>query len=903
MKNPDEDVPDFARDWMPWIVLRHFLPPRLLRELLDATARQLTDQRAGISKLFEEQFDGTTLWGESWLLRPRPTSDRVELHLQEVIRAVAWQNDESGTLSPGWKGGEPIRLLHAVSRLGAADFGWSEAAFDEVAGLPASPQPSLISLLSAIKSARVAHRTAAVQDFWDPIIKILEDVPWALRAMAIKHIADLCADADVWDKALHGYRRTQDAVDRCSEESEWREVARAWQGIVMQSEAAAVAVLQGPNEATELLQQYMQAASLSNEPLLLANCSVDASTVLQESSAEWWTFPDRRVALLKPTLLHASHETSIAVAYWLAGKHQYANRWFWATLRRQVALGSIAASQKTKALYARALIDELSSGNPSRPGAFTSAVHLLTESGRYEAAARVGWNDAVVDAHVSHDVVCQVVARAGAFDGARLRRELVVIELFRAWTARLAPSRDLVATAMLKHLASLARVFPTALDRSKDVGRRSAEALLELADARPELRGAVAADVASAVLSKLTDEDGWHGPAAALKLGLAYADAFDSGAVQDLACTTLDLLGETDPATDLWPVVRPALEFLVAEPVKAALRASPELEQRVLGEVLRFGTRQESEHSRLFYYLRNLTPALFESPDIRAQLEVPLAHVREHAKRTNASNVVEHICALLLAPAAAGADGVGDAIQGLVAILRSAQRERRSMALAYAYEPVLLLVDEREALESALGKDRLTRMLGKLPRALVGLWRAVADRPLLLAAYSFPPATAPDSVAVHNWAFASRQFAEAYGGSEEMDRALDAASANGELHAAISLARATRALLLGAGAEVALNARSEDREVFYSALGRRLVQLHRMSNEAAKELCTALVQQCLRLGPRAVDAPVLLAAARLGLEAIVQSGGLAVYAHKLERDRELRLTLGPIIQLFEVQSI
>lgn len=884
-------------DWMAWIALRHFLPAAMLRDVLDVATREVTEQRLGVADLFYEQLDGAALWSETWLLSPRDVRGRTEHHLQEVIRLMAWQNDEVGML-PDEHTEPRVRLLDAVARLGAADFGWPGTVFDDFDEFSEIMQPGFASVLAALKAARTDHRATEVAGFWSSLAPLLQRTAGALEAVATKHLADLCADVDSWDKALFGYQRTNELLRQCSEEAEWRDVVHVWRGLVKQSEAAALAVLEGPKAASDLLTDLVEATSFPGDSVLRANSGADSMTLLQEASEDGWSHGDTRVAIMRPPLLHASHEPRVAITHWLNGKHRNANRWFWATLRRQTALGTVTGSRSTKAFYGRALVDELSAEPSVTPETFALAVRMLIESGQYESASRCRWNNKLVDTYVTPAAVEQAIAQAAAFAGARLRRELVVIELFRSWVAHLAPSGNEAAIAMLKHLAGLAGDFRAALASDRDVGRRSADALTELADARPELRVAVAAEVASAVASKLTSEDGWHDKEAALKLGSAYADGFEASVSHGLARATLDLLGKLDPAAELWPLVRPALELLVEEPMKAVYLTDADLERQALSQILRFGTGQESEHSRLFYYLRNLRPTLLKDPDIRAQLDVPLAHVRRRAKEINSSNVVEHICALLLAPAAAGAEGLKDALEGLLAILVSANGVRRSIAFSYAYESVLLLVDERDAIEGVLGTARLAKISGKLRQALVELWHAATDMPLLFAPFSFPLATKPNSVTIHNWAFASMRFGQVYGGDGEISRALKDASSNAQLGAAIALATETRGLLVGPDAEVVTRALTDDREAFYSALGRRLVQLHRMSDEAAKEFCAVLAQQCLRFGPRAIDASVLLAAAKLGLGDAARSWGLTDYARRLEGEEDLRLTLGPILSLF-----
>ena len=60
------------------------------------------------------------------------------------------------------------------------------------------------------------------------------------------------------------------------------------------------------------------------------------------------------------------------------------------------------------------------------------AVRLLIESTRPDVVARISWKEAVVDAYVDSECVELAKSSAKAFDGSRIEREMVVIELYES---------------------------------------------------------------------------------------------------------------------------------------------------------------------------------------------------------------------------------------------------------------------------------------------------------------------------------------------------------------------------------------------------------------------------------------------------------------------------------------
>jgi hypothetical protein len=246
---------------------------------------------------------------------------------------------------------------------------------------------------------------------------------------------------------------------------------------------------------------------------------------------------------------------------------------------------------------------------------------------------------------------------------------------------------------------------------------------------------------------------------------------------------------------------------------------------------------------------------------------------------------------------------VTDALTGLANILKSANESRISIALPEAYAPLLLLANQQKKIADELSLDlnEFRSSLIPLIPLVANLWIQAKNRPLLFAPFSLPPATVPNPVIVHNWAYASIVFAESFQQGDQILSALTTAMTQPMLHNSIALARATRSVT-GKSIEIdPKEVRKENRDTFYSALGRRLVVLQRLDDEHGREVCRALLDQCFRQGPRELDAAVFLSVARLDIGASVPRTDQSDYIKRLENNRNLRLALIPLLEMFGVR--
>jgi hypothetical protein len=893
----------FSAHWMTWLVVHHFLPASLLRELISVVVGSVSEGTIELGQLIQDiQSSEEKGWNDSWMIRTLEVEFGQRTTLQRLIRGLVWQNDMSIWSGPDIQDPRSAnsKLLSMITRFGSFDFGISDRLIDEILASTSEIQPSLVAFLEVFKTVKSTHRTHGLDAIWD-VAERVKSLEMPLAALVTKHLADLCADADEWSNALDGYVRTKQLLDNWEATPAWNKYIGVWNSIIEQSRAGAIRLLIGPKAAVDVLSTIVRQASLTERPLAAANVELDLLVMSSHPDVEGMNAVDHRVAILHAPLMHYTHNDSEALHNTTNERYEDAHRHFWATLRRQVALGAYAEANGTKARYAGSILKELRGiiAKDKRIEQFHLAIRLLIESLSPDAVSRVEWSDALVDAYVDQTCVDLVILRAKSYVGCRRERELVAIELFRKWTERMAPSKRKITVLMWRHLATLAANFPSRFESSVDVGRQSLEVLKDLAQKMPELRQDVAPAVAGAICERIKSDDLIWGNAAALEAAAEYVDIFDDELVQRIIEGILAILKNIDPARDIWPLVRPALEFLVTPSVKRCAGNSSVLGQRIIDQIIRFGMEQESEHARLFFYLHDFAPSLLRDPNVVKQMQRPIEEVRRWAGEARSTRVTDSINALLLVPAISGFDGIKDALDGLDRVIESSRLDARSPGLPYAYDSILLLTDNAVEILSEFPSEEkwLRAKFERLVVLVIELWEAANSRPLLFAPFAFPPLTRPNSVIVHNWALASLRFAEMSGAIDRIEGALSKASAQPDLAESIALARATRSTAESGDDEVGA-IRMDDREAFYLALGRRLVRLEMKIDGEARRFCEALVEQCLRFGPRELDAPVLLSAFRIGLHEHVRASGLDQYVTRLQRHREYRLTLRPITELF-----
>jgi len=883
-------------NWLAWAALHHFLPAPLLRELSYVIVEHIGGGKLSFKRLFDEVTPEGPSAFATWLIQPRQTSSQLAKYLQYRIRSFTWQSDEGGFLSlvrddmPDAVG--PSLLERAVE-LGATDYFSCNVSMETETDFN---QTSMQHFIRAFVLARSSFMDKSTDDFMKELDSSLQTVEMPLLSIMLKHFGDLCADADEWDKARRIYEKVNHQFENFSDPV-WSEFVQMMKEIVTQSHATAIRTLHSAKDSAGLLNVALSRNTITTASLLHGNASFDAFVATSQANAD--IFPsDLRASILLPPLLHNTHDTAAAMGNWLNGKFNDANKRFWAVLRRQIALGLATESRATKAWYGRSLISEIEQtvGRNERH-TFNLASRLLVESGICEAVSKINWTVHIISSYVDQSSVDFIIKHAEIHEGAKIERQLVVIELFREWTNRIPLESKELASSMLKYVAALAHV-PASFHSNQNVGGNSLKVLQSLAKERPEFRQLIIPEIVSIFKTHLQAQGFWTGTENALKLVSEYLEVFAEKDLLEVVESTLSMLEETKPKTGMWPIIRPAMWLLVSSPVKRFIKHRSDLGQRILDIVLRFGLEQESESTNVLFYLHNFDPALLNTPSIQESLQDTVKKVRQKATKINSSDVVDQIQALLLAPTLAGPEGIDEALQGLTLILDSAIAPRHSFVLAYAYDALLLLINNGQKIADALNMtlEQFRDKLKPIYPLVIQLWQEATKRPLILASFSFDQATKPDKIIVHNWAFASMSFAEMLQDIGGVEKVLVTAAVQPMLADGIALARATKSVAEKSDIFDVDSIRLESRETFYSVLGRRLVILQRLSAEQGAELCNSLVHQCLNHGPSEIDAAVFLEAIRLDLCGYGSALMYSNYKKRLESKRDLRLTLMPILQ-------
>lgn len=915
--NPNLDAEltdDFSTDWMTWFVVRHFLPASAQRVLTRRAVEEMSAGELRLEHLIEEVSLGASTWNDSWFFRTKPVDDRLASYAERVVSAIAWQNDDDG----GWMAtqqsdsttaaiGPPF--VDLLLRTSVADFGWPTSAFHEFSRFDAVLQDGLRRFLKAFAVARVPS-AAEGTGLWSRVHEELGDLPRPLKFLVTKHLADLCADSDRWSDANAGYGLAESVLaDWTPPSTFWTELREMWRTMTKQSQAGAERILNGAKSSAPLFAE-LTSPTLAEAPFTALNASFDAFVTSSHASVDGFSARDSRVRVMDAPLLLKSHTAEQAMRHWLNRKHRDAARHWWSLLRRQIALGGEYEARITKGLYARTLLEDLRSvlAKEVRHDSFAMAVRMMIESGRHDAAEALEWSPELVDTYVTEAVIDEVLVRVDAFDGTRIERQICALALFKPWVENLSPGSRTLGERLWRAIAKLAAEGPVELSSSRDVARPAFKALSDLARRRPEWAHGVAADVASAVLRKLEpSEETWLANEAALSAAHQYIDAFLPNDVRLVIDAALRLLDEVDPAVGLFPVVRPALALLVTKTVKTHAHNDAKVREKVLSTILRFGGAQESEMTRVVFYLHDFDRELLTDPLVRSKLGPAVDETRKSALQISSSNVSDSIEALLIAPALSGRDGLLDALEGLQRVIASARSKRASLGLAFAYDPILDLCSYAEDIRREIGDEtEWRRRLDGLATALADLWEAACTHPVLLAPFSLPPPTRPEPTIVHNWAFATQRFASAFGYAPRLGGLLAGAEKVAELAESVRLARATEAISSGVAPapprSAVDDARAENRDGFYNALGRWLVLLQDLPDNEGNELADALFLQVLRYGPRPIDAAVLLEAKRRGCRDHTWRARLDEYAQRLRAEPNLSLVLNPIVRWFQEKN-
>jgi len=853
--------------------------------------------RLSLEELVDEQLGGGNTFMETWLIRPRVCSTQLASHLLRYVQRIVWQNDEEAWFANESLGNEaalPPATLQFAFNLGGCDL------FHVIKALPEDEyvQTDLRAVYDAISACASRSDVSSESEFsylLKDITMILTDVSSELRIATLKHLGDLFCDGDRWEVAAKLYEHAKVELEKFTEPEKLSDFALAMRALIDQSLAASATITDGHSVGQKMLADLLN-KSPGEQTMVLANAGLDEYATRVRSSEKLFQEDTRSATLIAP-LLAESHTTEHAFASWSAKEFPTAETWFWSTLRRQTALGLLTASKTTKGHFASCLIDDLMSRKSYDPATFKLAVGLLIESESSDRAKQVRWSEDLLDACVDDTVSRFVIDHTEAHAGVRKHRRTVAIVLFAEWARNIGAGRGDLATLMLGYLIRIGSDSDSNFRKDGADFLTCFEAVLDICKRRPEFRSGIRYELANVLARRIGGTGYWTGDDIALRLAAECAPVFTDEGLKHVVSAAVALLKKTHPSDGNWVIVKPAIRLLGEECVGNLAERDNELGSEIVREVLKFnGSDSDGTYAAdIIFALNRYPPVLLHAQGVEDQYKPLVKQALEKASAINASNAVNNMMALLIAPRAAGQDAIACVLQILGKILDSAVSGKSALSFGAAYTPVRYLVAYRTEIcrESAMRLEEFDRSLAELCGQLQGVWHTAIEHPSIFAPLALLRKQPAERAIVHNWVIASLELAEFIGQPAAMVAALEAASDQEQLSDGISLGFATRHAGGAVGHTDAEFMSTESRGAFYAAIGRRLSALQ---GNTDRRFTTYLFKNTLRHGPRQVDAAVFASILPRDVDDLtILMHELEDYKARIGENRELSLTLVPLL--------
>lgn len=894
-------VMNFENSWLAWITLRHFLPTSSIRSLCATMVNHMSGGRHSLEELVDERLGGGDPFMETWLIRPRKCSTKLASHLQQYIQRIVWQNDEEtwgAYESLESEAALPPTVLQFAFNLGGCDFPHIIKALPENEYV----QPALRAVYEAISVCASRPESTSASDV-DKLLKdldvILTDIAPQLRIATLKHIGDLFCDRDQWMVAAKLFGHAKAELEKLTEPENQSDYTFAMNASLSQSLAASETIIYG-HEAGQKALENLLGSDIGALTMVLSNAGLD-EYVARIRSSEDFSQKDTRSAVLFAPLLAKSHTSENALAAWRAKEFSSAEAWFWSTLRRQIALGLFTASKTTKGHFASCLIEDLMLHKSYDAATFELAIRLLIESESHNLAKEIQWSEDLLDACLNEGVCQFVIDHAEAYEGVSRHRRNVAIALFSEWVRNIGGGRGTLAKQMLDYLISIGSNLNSTFRKDGADFQTCFKAVLDICKYRPEFRSGISDELAKVLARRIGNTGYWTGDEVALQLATECAPVFTAEGLKGVIGATVALLKKTQPSDGNWVIVKPAIRLLGEKSVGNLAERDHVLGSEIVVELLKFnGSDSNGTYAAdIIFALNRFPPILLHDTAIESQYKSLVEQALEKASAINASNAINNMMALLVAPRAAGRAAIADVLQILGKILDSAVGGKSELSFGSAYVPVRYLVAYRAEIcrESTMLVEEFNCLLADLCVKLEGVWQAAIEHPSIFAPLAFLRSPPADRTIVHNWVIASLELSESVGRPNTMVAALESAREEPQLSDGISLGFATRH---ASGAEGDIDVDfmlTESRGAFYAAIGRRLSAL---KGNMDRRFATALFKNTLRHGPRQVDAAVFASILPQDVDSLRSlAQEFEDYNARIGENRELSLTLEPLLYHWE----
>ena len=878
--------------WLAWLALRHFLPASYSRELSIILIEKVSEGSLTLSDLFDEKISSEELAIQSWLVRPRCSSNKIAEYLQTKVRVIAGQFDETeGSYLYGFEDIRYSKLVDFAIVFGSKNFS-DEVTVEEL--LELTEDLNFVQFVKSWIYIQTAVREGGASETLKDVVDMLSNVPEPLLTVMLKHMGDLLRLSDLPNDALAYYDECEFRL--CRKPKLKLSYSKLLLEIVEQSRASLYFDISDDHTSYSRFVEWFDEKSLQKSPLVVANAGLDAFVSKAKVSPRFRYVDDTRPIFMLPPLMSKSHSRERALSLKSRADFSEANVEFWAIIRRQAALGLSYELNQTKGHWGRALIEWLSFSEEAAPDLFTAAVRMLIEAGELHFISNLKWAENFVDRYVTSTFLRELIADFWLNRKNRTQQKILV-ELMTEWILRISSDRE-VGEQLMSALVEISGIDISKDGDSDDELFQSAlAALKKVAKFRPDLRKA-SAGVADRIVQVVHTGE-FYSLLKALDLANLYSQTFDKVSVRKVF-DAISLMLQRESAVNMgWPVLRAAFDYIGSTAVKSLID-NDEIEAGDIVELLlRICGPNDSEHTAMLMHLKNLTPSYLTSPGVVDRLMPALHTVRLNAKRINASNSIPNIQVLLGLPLVVGEAGVLEAISTATDIVASSQSKSISINLGSAYRILSQIRLEAKALSRSLNIDEETfiNWVRPLWSSVKALWDGARSSSAAFSGFSFVPQKKPNDTVVHNWALETLAFSDLMREGNEIRELLAAvALENNTLRDGIRLAFATFTSVVDDEPIDLLAIQGEEREQFYSALGRRLVTLSRREDS---DLYRTLCERCLVLGPRPDDAAVFVLVRQFEPRSVIRFDLIVNYEKRLAEHNSLRQLILPLLVGFK----
>ena len=852
----------FSREnWPLWLLVHHYLTPNMLLSLLNTIVIDITEEQKNIEDLFiiYEEFTSTNL--EDIPVRPIQLGqdERLEANLQNMIRSIFWNGDSFdifniSRVEVGEKQNLKLKVAAVVLSVSASDFNHKNTLsnfFDS-------------EFLSAYKCLELIKRFVNLninERYEEQLFFSLESdgkkYSIILSTLLSKFIGDLFADLDLWEEAKEQYIKVLSLLDQVKQD--FSNEVSIWKDQCELSIANSIRILEGGKEAAEYISEKSIRADLYKHPVLGLTGALDSMNYAFElgydnrNNIPW----DLRATYVQANAKGKNLDVTPAFLNWFSGREDNAFRLFWSCIRRQIGNGSDTSVRTNKHWYAKCLLDR----NPKEISGkdFEMALQLLIESERYSEKDKFNIRPEVIKSHYNVDVLKRIFVNSNRYTGVKIKRLNTLMNIYKLSYEFI--ENEGVKKCIWEQTIEVALNFDSSFRSEINAGGVALEAILTYVKLDSGLIFPFTDKIVEILSLNLNKKVHWTGLSLPIEIAIECISNFNELQLGTVVEEILNLLeNKVSPENQIWPVVRPAMRLLTSKEVKEWSLAMNKEAGRIVNQILHYGLKDKSFTNDVLYNLIHWDAQVLQDGDLKERLKPVIISLLRDSESFNSTACVRSIRSLLLASSFLSEDQFHDVINRINHVLSLVKENKRApVAFTDMYTAILILIEKYsikyipDEKNNEWFRDKKQEILDNL----LAVWRVSKEKSTVFEIFAIPQKGYPDETLIYNWAITTLRIARVCKREVEALGALDNASENVDLSAAILKARIAENLYSVEKEQVedleyALT-RIQSSSDFYKYLSYVLATISSLSKNEGTIIIKQLLNKVLFYGPNIQD--------------------------------------------------